>query len=148
MAMGSIAQQQLGQRPRVKSPVVNGDGSVTFNFYDPSAQTVSVFGDFKEISGQMLELTKQDVLDCSHQGACDEDCERVAKKEYVQKQLQDVSNEAMLSALAQMGVEVEDESNRKDIIAKLSSNIESGSLPEDVKQECVKTVARLKAYTK
>ena len=60
MAMGSIAQQQLGQRPRVKSPVVNGDGSVTFNFYDPSAQKVSVFGDFKEISGQMLELTKQD----------------------------------------------------------------------------------------
>lgn len=38
--------------------------------------------------------------------------------------------------------------NRKDIIAKLSSNIETGSLPEEVKQECVKTVARLKAYTK
>jgi enterochelin esterase family protein len=58
--MGSIAQQQLGQRPRVKSPVVNADGSVTFNFYDPSAQTVSVFGDFNEISGQQLDLTKQD----------------------------------------------------------------------------------------
>ena len=29
LAMGSIAQQQLGQRPRVKSPVVNADGSVT-----------------------------------------------------------------------------------------------------------------------
>ena len=60
LAMGSIAQQQLGQRPRVKSPVVNADGSVTFNFYDPSAQTVSVFGDFNEISGQQLDLTKQD----------------------------------------------------------------------------------------
>ena len=60
MAMGSIAQQQLGQRPRVKSPVVNADGSVTFNFYDPSAQKVSVFGDFNEISGQQLDLTKQD----------------------------------------------------------------------------------------
>jgi enterochelin esterase family protein len=58
--MGSIAQQQLGQRPRVKSPVVNADGSVTFNFYDPSAQKVSVFGDFNEISGQQLDLTKQD----------------------------------------------------------------------------------------
>ena len=60
LAMGSIAQQQLGQRPRVKSPVVNADGSVTFNFYDPSAQKVSVFGDFNEISGQQLDLTKQD----------------------------------------------------------------------------------------
>lgn len=67
-------------------------------------------GDFE------LELTKKDILDCSHEGSCDADCERVAQKEYVQKQLQDVSNEAMLSALAQMGVEVEDENNRKDII--------------------------------
>lgn len=63
-----------------------------------------------------LELTKKDILDCSHEGSCDADCERVAQQEYVQKQLRDVSNEAMLSALAQMGVEVEDESNRKDII--------------------------------
>ena len=37
MAMGSMAQQQLGQRPRVQSPVVNADGTVTFNFYDPTA---------------------------------------------------------------------------------------------------------------
>ena len=59
MAMGSMAQQQLGQRPRVKSPVVNADGTVTFNFYDPTAQSVSVFGDFNEISGQQLPLTKQ-----------------------------------------------------------------------------------------
>jgi len=67
-------------------------------------------GDFE------LELTKKGILDCSHMGSCDADCERVAQQEYVQKQLQDVSNEAMLSALAQMGVEVEDENNRKDII--------------------------------
>jgi len=67
-------------------------------------------GDFE------LELTKQDILDCSHEGDCDADCERVAKQDYVQKQLQDVSNEAMLSALAQMGVEVEDENDRKEII--------------------------------
>ncbi len=59
MALGSMAQQQLGQRPRVKSPVVNADGTVTFNFYDPTAQSVSVFGDFNEISGQQLPMTKQ-----------------------------------------------------------------------------------------
>ena len=60
MALGSMAQQQLGQRPRVKSPVVNADGTVTFNFYDPTAQHVSVNGDFREIGSQRLEMTKQD----------------------------------------------------------------------------------------
>ncbi len=60
VALGSVAQQQLGQRPRVKSPVVNTDGTVTFNFYDPSAQTVSVTGDFEEIKGKTLPMTKQD----------------------------------------------------------------------------------------
>ena len=60
MMMGSLAQQQLGQRPQVKSPVINTDGSVTFNFYDPSAQTVSVNGDFEEIRNQRLDMTKQD----------------------------------------------------------------------------------------
>ncbi|MBR1881180.1 MAG: esterase [Prevotella sp.] len=60
LAVGSVAQQQLGMRPRVQSPVVNADGTVTFNFYDPTAQAVSVFGDFKEISGQQLDMTRQD----------------------------------------------------------------------------------------
>ena len=60
VAMSSFAQQQLGQRPRVKSPVVNQDGTVTFNFYDPSAQRVSVSGDFEEIRNQRLDMTKQD----------------------------------------------------------------------------------------
>ena len=60
MALGSMAQQQLGQRPRVKSPVVNADGTVTFNFYDPTAQRVSVNGDVREIGSQRLEMTKQD----------------------------------------------------------------------------------------
>ena len=60
MAMGSFAQQQLGQRPRVQSPVVNADGTVTFNFYDPSAQRVSVSGDFDEIRSQRLNMTKQE----------------------------------------------------------------------------------------
>ena len=35
-SMGSYGQQQLGQRPRVKSPVINADGTVTFNFFSPS----------------------------------------------------------------------------------------------------------------
>ena len=60
LVQGGVAQQQLGQRPRVKSPLVNADGTVTFNFYDPSAQAVSVFGDFNEITGQQLQMTKQD----------------------------------------------------------------------------------------
>lgn len=60
MAMNSVAQQQLGQRARVQSPVVNADGTVTFNFYDPSAQRVSVSGDFDEIRNQRLNMTKQE----------------------------------------------------------------------------------------
>jgi len=60
MVLSSWGQQQLGQRPRVKSPVVNQDGTVTFNFYDPSAQQVSVSGDFEEIHGKRLEMKKQE----------------------------------------------------------------------------------------
>ena len=60
MALVSIAQQQLGQRPNVKSPVINADGTVTFNFYDPAAQQVSVVGDFEEIRYNSLSMTKQD----------------------------------------------------------------------------------------
>ena len=60
MVVNSYGQQALGQRPRVKSPVINNDGTVTFNFYDPSAQNVSVNGDFEEIRNQRLEMTKQD----------------------------------------------------------------------------------------
>lgn len=60
MAMNSVAQQQLGQRARVQSPVVNADGTVTFNFYSPSAQRVSVSDDFDEIRNQRLEMTKQE----------------------------------------------------------------------------------------
>ncbi|MDO4994886.1 MAG: alpha/beta hydrolase-fold protein [Bacteroidales bacterium] len=60
MAVSGHAQQQLGQRSRVKSPIVNADGSVTFNVYAPSAQQVSVSGDFEEIRGRRLEMTKQE----------------------------------------------------------------------------------------
>ena len=58
--LSGMAQQQLGQRPRVQSPVVNADGTVTFNFYDPTAQRVSVSGDFNEINSRRLEMTKQE----------------------------------------------------------------------------------------
>ena len=60
LLVDSFAQQQLGLRPRVQSPVVNQDGTVTFNFYDPTATTVSVDGDFNEISNQRLNMTKQE----------------------------------------------------------------------------------------
>ncbi len=60
MAVGSFAQQALGQRPRVQSPVVNADGTVTFSFYDPTAQQVSVRGDLEEIRSVALPMTKQD----------------------------------------------------------------------------------------
>ena len=54
------AQQALGQRPNVKSPVINQDGTVTFNFFDPTAQQVSVTGDFEEIHWQTLPMTRQE----------------------------------------------------------------------------------------
>ena len=60
MAASSFSQQALGMRPRVQSPVVNADGTVTFNFYDPSAQQVSVTGDFEQIHWLTLPMTKQD----------------------------------------------------------------------------------------
>ena len=60
LAVGSYAQQALGQRPNVKSPVINQDGTVTFNFFDPTAEKVSVTGDFEEIKWQTLPMTKQD----------------------------------------------------------------------------------------
>ena len=59
-SLSNFGQQQLGQRPRVQSPVIHQDGTVTFNFYDPSATAVSVDGDFNEISNQRLDMTKQD----------------------------------------------------------------------------------------
>ena len=60
MTFTCMAQQQLGQRPRVKSPVINADGTVTFNLYAPSAQRVSVSGDFEEIHDKRLDMEKQE----------------------------------------------------------------------------------------
>ena len=60
MIMSSMAQQQLGSRPNVKSPVIHQDGSVTFNFFDPTATKVSVAGDFDELTSKRLDMTKQE----------------------------------------------------------------------------------------
>ena len=60
VALSSFGQQALGQRPRVQSPVVNADGTVTFSFYAPSAERVSVRGDFDQIGSRNLPMTKQD----------------------------------------------------------------------------------------
>ena len=58
--VSSFGQQALGQRPKVKSPVVNDDCTVTFNFFDPTAEQVSVTGDFEEIHAVTLPMTKQE----------------------------------------------------------------------------------------
>ena len=60
LSIDGFAQQALGQRPKVKSPVINNDGSVTFNFFDPTAQNVSVTGDFDELHRQTLPMARQD----------------------------------------------------------------------------------------
>ena len=59
MPTAVCGQQQLGQRSKVESPVVNNDGTVTFNFYAPAAQQVSVKGDFEVIRNVTLPMTKQ-----------------------------------------------------------------------------------------
>ncbi|MBR1378460.1 MAG: esterase [Bacteroidaceae bacterium] len=60
MALNCFGQQALGQRARVQSPIVNNDGTVTFNLFAPSAERVSVSGDFNEIRSQSLPMTKQE----------------------------------------------------------------------------------------
>lgn len=46
LGMGSMAQEKLFQGVNVQSPVKNADGTVTFNFFAPNAQKVTVSGDF------------------------------------------------------------------------------------------------------
>ena len=40
--LAAVAQQALGERVEVASPTVNADGTVTFQFYAPQAQSVKV----------------------------------------------------------------------------------------------------------
>ena len=52
--LGALAQEKLFQSANVQSPVVNSDGTVTFNLFAPKAVKVEVTGDF-------LAPTKQEV---------------------------------------------------------------------------------------
>ena len=54
VCLGASAQEKLFQSANVQSPVVNADGTVTFNLFAPKAVKVEVTGDF-------LPVTKQEV---------------------------------------------------------------------------------------
>ena len=44
--LSASAQEKLFQSANVQSPVINGDGTVTFNIFAPKAIKVEVTGDF------------------------------------------------------------------------------------------------------
>ncbi|MCQ2975291.1 MAG: esterase [Bacteroidales bacterium] len=46
ISLSSIAQEKLFNSSSIQSPINNGDGTVTFQFYAPNAQKVEVTGDF------------------------------------------------------------------------------------------------------
>ena len=46
VCLGASAQEKLFNSASVQSPVVNKDGTVTFNLYAPKAVKVEVTGDF------------------------------------------------------------------------------------------------------
>lgn len=60
ISMATMAQQALWDKASAVSPVENADGSVTFNLFAPNAQKVEVTGDFNQISGITLPMTKND----------------------------------------------------------------------------------------
>ena len=49
--LGASAQERLFNSASVQSPVINDDGTVTFNLYAPKAVKVEVAGDFLPNSG-------------------------------------------------------------------------------------------------
>ncbi|MBP5501509.1 MAG: esterase, partial [Bacteroidales bacterium] len=49
------AQEKLFNRPNVESPVINNDGTVTFNIYAPKAVKVEVSGDFANAPAPLTE---------------------------------------------------------------------------------------------
>ena len=55
-----LAQQALWDHPNVQSPIVNNDGTVTFNFFNPNAKVVEVRGDFTETHQENLAMTKNE----------------------------------------------------------------------------------------
>ena len=46
LSLTAMAQEALFNSSNVKSPVINDDGTVTFNLYAPKAVKVTVEGDF------------------------------------------------------------------------------------------------------
>lgn len=61
-----------------------------------------------------IELAEEDVLDCSHMGPCDADCERVRNEPYVREQLARINSESIMSELGRMGIEY-GENDRADL---------------------------------
>ncbi|MBR6278139.1 MAG: esterase, partial [Bacteroidales bacterium] len=58
LALGCVtanAQEKLFNRPNVESPVINNDGTVTFNLYAPKAVKVEVSGDFTNAPAPLTE---------------------------------------------------------------------------------------------
>lgn len=49
------AQEKLFNKPNVESPIINSDGTVTFNLYAPKAVKVEVLGDFANAPAQLTE---------------------------------------------------------------------------------------------
>ena len=80
-------------------------------FKENSMETATMMWRYDELD---FELCIRDILDCSHDGICDNDCQRVVDKEYVQDQLRDVSADKLIGILDAAGIGC-DESDRHDI---------------------------------
>ena len=55
LCLGASAQEKLFNSASVQSPVVNADGTVTFNVYAPKAIKVEVTGDFLPTQPMQIE---------------------------------------------------------------------------------------------
>lgn len=63
-----------------------------------------------------LTLNEEDVLACSHAGDNYDDCNAVSKKEYVIEQLSDITTETIVEQLLNVGIYIEDEKDRQEIV--------------------------------
>lgn len=65
LSMGATAQESLWSGSQIKSPVVNQNGSVTFNIFAPKASSVKITGDFlptKKIMTPMGQIDAPDTI--------------------------------------------------------------------------------------
>ena len=58
LCIGASAQERLFNSASVQSPVVNADGTVTFNLFAPKAVKVEVTGDFLPEQSNVAALTE------------------------------------------------------------------------------------------